>query len=300
MLTMVSCNKSTESKLNETPTRGEINIEVDESFKMLMDSEIFMFQTEYKYAKITTQYKSEFDIMNDFLNDSIKTIVTSLKLTKEQEDYLKSKTIIPRTTSIAIDAIAFITNVNNPDSLIQVNIVKQMFVGRYSDWNQINKKNKSGKIELVFDSNKSSNARYFTEKLNLKEFGSNFYTANTNAEVINYVEKNVNAIGIISVNWLSENTDSVSNNFLKRVRVVGLTSELDPEGSSYYKPYAAYIADKSYPFTREVYMISRESFDGLGSGLIRYVAGEKGQRIVLKAGLVPSTMPIRLVELKSK
>jgi phosphate transport system substrate-binding protein len=47
-------------------------------------------------------------------------------------------------------------------------------------------------------------------------------------------------------------------------------------------------------------MISRETFDGLGSGFIRYVAGNKGQLIVLKAGLVPYTMPVRMVEAKSK
>jgi phosphate transport system substrate-binding protein len=75
---------------------------------------------------------------------------------------------------------------------------------------------------------------------------------------------------------------------------------LDPEGTSYYRPYPAYIANKSYPFIREVYMINRESFNGLGSGLISFVGGIKGQTIVLKAGLVPATMPVRLVEMKSK
>jgi phosphate transport system substrate-binding protein len=297
-LVWFSCNQTPNTDYGETPTRGKINIDVDESFKMLMDTQIFTFTALYKYAFITPRYKSEFDVINDFMNDSVKTIVTALKLTANQEDYLKSLKIIPKTTHIATDALAFIIHKDNPDSLVQINNIRQIFAGGISDWSQINPKNKNGRIEVVFDSNKSANARYFKEKLNLKEFPSNCYSANTNDEVINYVEKNKNAIGIISVNWISENTDSVSNNFLKRVRVIGLTSEFDPEGNSYYRPYAAYIADKSYPFTREIYMITRETFDGLGSGFIRFVAGEKGQRIVLKAGLVPATMPIRLVQLK--
>jgi phosphate transport system substrate-binding protein len=238
--------------------------------------------------------------MNDFMNDSVKTIVTALKLTPAQIEFLKSKAIIPKTTTIATDAVAFITNKSNPDSLIQIDKIKQIFHGLITDWNQINKKNTGGNIEMVFDSNKSANARYFIDKLNLKSFPDNCFTANTNDAVINYVEKNKNAIGIISVNWISENTDSISNNFLDRVNVIGLTSELDPEGSYYYKPYAAYIADNSYPFTREIYMITRETFDGLGSGFVRFVAGEKGQRIVLKAGLVPATMPIRFVQIKTE
>jgi phosphate transport system substrate-binding protein len=296
----LSCQQTPNTDYGETPTRGKIEIDVDESFRMLMDTQIFTFSALYKYAYITPYYKSEYDVITDFMNDSVRTIVTALKLTGNQEEYLKSRNIVPKTTHIATDALAFIINKSNPDSLIQINKIKQLFTGGISDWSQITPKNKNGKIEVVFDSNKSANARYFKEKLNLSEFPSNCYTATTNDEVINYVEKNKNAIGIISVNWISENTDSISNNFLNRVRVLGLTSEYDPEGNYYYKPYAAYIADKSYPFTREIYMITRETFDGLGSGFIRFVAGEKGQRIVLKAGLVPATMPIRLVQLKEE
>jgi phosphate transport system substrate-binding protein len=299
-ITLISCNPSPTNDYGETPTRGKIRIDVDESFKMLMDTQIFTFQALYKYAYITPRYKSEYDVIDDFMNDSIRTIVTAKQLTQNQIDYLRSRNIIPKTTIIATDALAFITNKNNPDSLIRINDIKQIFVGGLTDWNQINKKNKCGKIEVVFDSNKSANARYFKEKLNLSKFPDYCYTANTNDEVLNYVENNKNAIGIISVNWISENTDSIANNFLKRVKVIAMTSEFDPEGNYYYKPYAAYIADKSYPFTRDIYMITRETFNGLGSGFIRFVAGEKGQRIVLKAGLVPATMPIRLVQLKQE
>jgi len=299
-ISCISCNQSQNLTYDETPTRGKIKISIDESFRLLLDTEIFVFSALYKYAEINPEYKPEYDVINDFMNDSVRTIVTSAKLTKEQTDYLLSKSIIARTHPIAIDAIAFITNKNNPDSLLQIDHLKRVLTGNISKWEEIDKTNKLGKISVVFDNNKSANARYFLEKLNLKKFPDNCYTANTNDSVISFVERNKSAIGIISVNWISENSDSVSNNFLNRIRVVGLTSELDPEGTSYYRPYPAYIADKSYPFIREVYMINRESFEGLGSGFISFVGGEKGQRIVLKAGLVPATMPVRLVEMKSK
>jgi phosphate transport system substrate-binding protein len=47
-------------------------------------------------------------------------------------------------------------------------------------------------------------------------------------------------------------------------------------------------------------MVSREARAGLASGFIAFVAGEKGQRVVLKAGLVPATMPVRIVEVNNK
>ncbi len=54
---------------------------------------------------------------------------------------------------------------------------------------------------------------------------------------------------------------------------------------------------KLYPLYREVYIISKEAYTGLGTGFTAFVASERGQRIVLKLGLVPATMPVRLVEL---
>jgi phosphate transport system substrate-binding protein len=299
-IVLISCNQTPNLKYNETATRGNIKIGVDESFRLLIDTEVFTFSALYKYANIKPLYKTEVEVLDDFMNDSVRTIVTAKLLNKNQVEYLKERSIIPKTDTIAMDAVAFIVNRKNTDSLIQINKLKQIFYGNVTNWNQITKGNNSGKIEVVFDNNKSANTRYFLEKLNLKEFPKNCYSAKTNDEVINYVEKNQNAIGIISVNWISENTDSTSNNFLKRISVVGLTAEFDPEGRQYYRPYPAYIKDESYPFIRKIYMITRETFTGLGSGFISFVKGEKGQRIILKAGLVPFTMPVRLVEMKNK
>jgi phosphate transport system substrate-binding protein len=86
--------------------------------------------------------------------------------------------------------------------------------------------------------------------------------------------------------------------FIRKVRVVAVSQQLASDGS-YYRPYQGSIYDKSYPFVREIYFISRETFKGLGSGFIQWATAEQGQRIVLKSGLVPATMPIRLVEIKN-
>jgi phosphate transport system substrate-binding protein len=67
--------------------------------------------------------------------------------------------------------------------------------------------------------------------------------------------------------------------------------------SEAYQPYQAYVAQNLYPLIREVVIVSREARTGLGSGFFTYVANDKGQRVVLKAGLVPATMPVRIVEI---
>jgi phosphate transport system substrate-binding protein len=302
LIAIISCNTDPNANAKkETPTRGTIKISVDESMQMLLDTELYTFQAIYQNAHITPQYKPTLDVLNDFMDDSVRTIVTTIKLTKEEEDYLRSLQFVPKTTTIAYDALALIINKNNPDSFLLSTDVKNIMKGISTNWNQVSPKNQSGAIKVIFDNVKSGNIIYFQEKFKMDSIlPKNFLAASTNEEVISYVEKNQDAIGILSVNWISDKHDTISQKFLSRIRVAAITPEFDPESRNYVRPYQAYIADKTYPYVREVYMISRETFTGLGSGFIQFVAGEKGQRIVLKSRLVPATMPVRLVQIKSE
>ena len=118
---------------------------------------------------------------------------------------------------------------------------------------------------------------------------------------VDYVEKNPSALGIIGVNWISDGDDPSAKYFLKQVRTLAIKA---PDTAKYgyndfYRPYQAYIATHEYYFWRRLYIIMRESRAGLGTGFASFVAGDKGQRIILKSGLVPATAPVRLVQTKN-
>jgi phosphate transport system substrate-binding protein len=284
----------------DTPTGGKMKTGIDESYRLLMDAEIYAFESIYKYAKIDTVYGSEVDIINLFLKDSLPLIVVNRKLTDEEEKYLTSNQIIPKTTKIAYDAVAFIVNPENPDSNLYYEHIRDIFTGKLTKWSQIDPKSELGEVKVVFDNYKSSNPRYFRDRFSLDKLPENCYALNSNREVIDFVERNRNAIGVVSVNWISDSADSVSNNFLKRVTVAGISNEGNNDPSAnFYKPYQAYIAQGDYPFTREVYCINRQTYTGLGYGLSSFIAGEKGQLILLHSGLVPATMPVRIVEIRN-
>lgn len=281
--------------LNETPTRGKIKISVDESFQLLYDTQLFTFESLYVNAKITAAYKPETEVLADFMNDSVRTVVLTRDLTQAEKDLLLSQKYVARTTKVAHDALALIVNKSNPDSLLLDIQFADILRGKTTSWKQLNNKSADIPINVVFDNNKSGNVRYFREKFSLKgNFPKNCFAVNSNAEVIKYVKENKSALGIISVNWISDTQDSISEKFLQDVRIV----EVGTDPLNYCKPYQGYIADGSYPFCRDVYMIGRETFSGLGTGFASFVAGDQGQRIVLKSGLVPATMPIRLIEIK--
>ena len=298
LLFLASCNIMGKKATNETATRGTTKILSDESFKPLIETEVFTFTHLYTGAKIKVVYKPENDVINDFMNDSLKVIVTSKKLSEDQIRYLRDTLIIARTTTFAYDALALITNHDNKDSLLKYNTVKDIFLGKVKSWKEVNEKSKLGDIHVIFDNNKSGNIRYFKDLFEIKDsLGKNFYAVNNNAEVIDYVSRNPDALGIISVNWISDKDDSLTMSFIKKINVIAVSQQFVNDGS-YYRPHQGFIYDKSYPFVREIYLISRETFTGLGSGFINWACAEQGQRIVLKSGLVPATMPIRLVQIK--
>jgi phosphate transport system substrate-binding protein len=299
LLFMVSCRGGGQRELPETPTRGNITIAVDESFQPLIDTEVYTFTAIYKNAKVTPEYKPEFDVVNDFMNDSVSVIVTSKSLTDYQIQTLRDSLIIARTTTFAYDALALITNKANKDTLIRYSHIQDIFTGKITKWKEINSSSRLENVNIIFDNTKSGNIRYFKELFEVSEnLGENFFAVKSNQEVIEYVSRNPDALGIISVNWISDKDDSLSMSFTKNINVVAVSQKYINDGS-YYRPYQGSIYDRSYPFVREIYFITRETFTGLGSGFIQWATGEQGQRIVLKSGLVPATMPIRLVQIKN-
>ena len=300
---MVSCNRQQENAyLEDEPTYGTIHISVDESLKPLIDTQITTFQGIYNHAKIIASYKSESEAITDMLNDSSRLAIVTRELSAQEQKALLDQKIVPRKTKIAFDAIAVIVNSHSSDTLIKLGRIIDLLSGKITKWNQLLLKSKnSSTVQVVFDNNNSgivsSLSRMLPEK---KIINKNCYAMKNSPEVISYVSKHKDAVGFIGLSWISD-SDSVTNRFLSTI-TVGEIAPLDTaEGAGFhYKPYQANIALKTYPLMRSVYILSREARAGLGTGFAAFVAGDKGQRIVLKSGLIPATMPIRLVTLKNQ
>lgn len=277
----------------DTPTSGDIKISADETFYPVVDAELQVFQALYTKAKVTPQYGSEQQAMKDLFDDSVRLAIVARDLTDDEKKFFEQLTIKPRITKVAIDAIALITNPENHDSILTIQQVSDLFTGKTSSWKTIDDKSDLNDIQVVFDNNGSSTARYIKEKFKIDSFPAYCSAVKTNQEVVNYVAEHKGAIGVIGVNWISDGTDTTARDFLTKIQVIRIST--DSTGPRGEQPYQAYIAKGTYPLTRNIYIISREARSGLGTGFASFVAGDKGQRIILKSGLMPATMPVRIV-----
>ena len=151
---------------------------------------------------------------------------------------------------------------------------------------------------LIFDNANSSTVRYFKELAGVKELPTKgVYALKTNAEVIQYVFDNPGTIGVVGVNWIVQPPVELEE-VVSSLKILGVKNLAGKPGSdAFYKPFQNDIALELYPLIRSLYIINCEGGPGLGTGFASFIAGERGQRIVLKSGLLPDSIPSREVNI---
>lgn len=296
----VSCNRKHEVTRADTPTSGVVTIASDECFAPIIEEEIAVFEALNPKASLLPIYTNEVEAINLLLKDSVRLIIAARELSEGEIQGLKNKGRNPRSQKIAVDGIALIVNKANTDSLMSVSTLKKIMTGEISSWKDINPASKHDKIAVVFDNPNSSTVRYIRDSICVdKPFSADVRAQESNSAVIEYVAKTPNALGVIGANWVSSPTDTTNVSFINnKITVVAVSRYDEPTPDDSYKPYPAYLALGDYPLTRNMYFILTDIRGTLPTGFVTFLAGDRGQRVILKAGLYPATRPVRILTVK--
>ncbi|WP_264535234.1 PstS family phosphate ABC transporter substrate-binding protein [Flavobacterium sp. N1736] len=281
------CNQKSKSESNkESILKGTIDITVDETIKPIVEDQVAVFESIYD-AKISIKTKSEAELINDLTNQKAKVVITTRNLTKEEKERFEKNKINPRVTPFATDAIALISNKSNNDTLIALKSVIDFMQGK-SD----------SKIKgLVFDNPNSSTVRYMKDLAKVNEIpATGVFSFKTNDEVIKFVAENDGMIGVVGVNWLYQ----PSPNMLEVIKKINVLSVKGLKDDKYYSPTQNDLAELKYPLARDLFIINCQGYSGLGMGFASFIAGDIGQRIVLKSGLLPVRTPGRKLQIRSQ
>lgn len=281
--------KPAASTPEETVNTGTDRIAADESFQPIVDEEAYVFTQLNSKAKPVFSYDTENSVLRLLLNDSVRFAILSRPLNPEETKLLTSRTLPPITNRFAFDAITFIVNQASGDTLMTVSDIKKMLNGQA----------KTG-TDIVFDNPNSSLVRYLKEFSGNKDFKlKNIFAVKTNKEVIRYISQHPQAIGITGFAWLND-PDADYADALKKVKIVAVKDENSKDAANqYFKPSQTTLALKQYPFIRGLYLINCTGKMGVASGFDYFVMGERGQRIILRSGLLPDSLPQREINLKN-
>lgn len=297
-----ACRSKSKEEPTDTYSSGVIAIAADESFEPIVQEEIDVFESLYPLAGIVPRYTTEVEAINLLLKDSVRLAIATRTLTEEEMNSFHSRKFYPREIKLATDALALIVNRANPDSLLSVRDFRRILTGEAKNWTQVNPRSALKDIQVVFDNKNSSTVRFALDSVCGGEplATENVKALKTNLQVIDFVAKNPAAIGVIGVNWLGNRNDTTNLSFKEEIRVVAVSTEdmATPENS--YKPYQAYLYYGNYPLARPIYALLNDPRNGLPWGFTSFMISDKGQRIILKSGLVPATQPVRIVHVKDE
>ena len=276
---VTACKQNEEKVVKETVLKGSTSIIVDETLLPVIQDQIMVFESQYD-AKITAVPRSESEAIRAFTTDTANIIILSRKLTDQELKIFEQKKITATQTKFASDGIALIANAKSKDSIVDMASVVAFLKGDKT----------TGIKGLVFDNPNSSTARYITEMAGIDKLpATGAFSYNTNQEAIKFISENEGMIGVVGLSWLIE-PELEHKDALKNIRVLGVKGL---NSNEYVTPSQNNIAEGRYPLARDLFIVNAQGFAGLGMGFGSFITGDRGQRIILKSGLLPVKMPSR-------
>lgn len=277
----------------------EVVIVVDETYKPILKQEVEVFMNQHDKMSVKLMYKPEQYAVYDLVMDSAKVAVVSRHARANEKEKVKQDGgFVIKETVVGFDAIVLLVHKDNPvKKLTEENLIK-ILSGEITNWKELGGEDKD--ILTVFDDPASGTVRTLKDSLiGSAEIKGNVFSAKSNPAVIDYVGKTASALGIIGMAWVSDKDVPEVQEYLARVDKVALKAlgQAD-KAENYYLPFQSEIQLGQYPLARSIICLNRESVRGPGTVFVYFFASDIGQRILLKAGLLPAFMPPRKIEFK--
>lgn len=298
------------SEIKSKATIGEISIEVDESISPLIPYLINEFQRLNPESKINYSSKPARNVITDFLNKDTRTIISAANFNEEDTKYISEYKIEMQRHEIAIDAVAFIVNIDNPTERLTSEDLRKIFTGEFIKWSQIKVQDNEQNIAVrSVMAGKNDNIKVFIHRPNSSLYsfvkdsvllGADYIKSaqicSTSTQMLEMVRENKNSIGISNLCWLARGNQDSLDASVKPLRISKITST----GKQYdfVQLHQGYVFSKQYPYIRQLTVYTLDLDIGLSTGWITFLLNKDGQKIILERGLVPVSQPVRLIKLE--
>ena len=276
---LISCSKEKKQEI-DNPNKGEITIEVDESFQSVTEALTERYMALNPQTKINLVVKKEDLALLDFFERKIRVVVLSRELSAKEKETFDKKIDLPwQPAKFAADAVLFVVPKNSAlESISMDDIYKEL---------------QSEDKRLIFDGTNSSNLNFVAQKFNRKPSELEFSIINGNENVVEQLKKYPDKIGVISYNTISRPFGEEAEKLRNEVKILKIK-----QGNKTYEPSLSNLKVMTYPFTRILYFLTNEGYYGLGNGFIRFSCTQLGQIVVEKEGLQPYNLYKREVQMR--
>lgn len=279
-----SCKKEVKdeaAEIKEAYDRGTVEMYVESSVFPIVEDINAVFKNDYPLSDIQLKMLSQNEILNALVNDENRLAVVPREFSESELEVFKGK-VVPKIIPIAKDAVLFITQKSATDTLINYQDVLDIFKGT----------KETDKVLVFHDANSALVAKV-KEDAGVEKISENVYYTQTIDEIVDYLNKNSKAIGVVGINWMVQPSEKLKER-IKNLRSLYVYND---SLNQYFSPSQSTIADNTYPLVRTINLIDVQGKQGLGTGFGNFAVSEKGQRIVLKSGLMPVKLPKREINI---
>jgi len=200
-------------------------------------------------------------------------------------------------TEIASDALAIVVHSSNRTKSLSAETLGGIVAGRLTDWRMVPDSKLNGPIEFCLTGRNSGLYELLTRHFfrTGKDVVPSFVAPSQN-DVIAYVALHPSAIGVIPYAAWEDTTQAKGRWFKKDVRLLDVRTK-GGSGGEAVKLNQNNIYDRVYPLVYSLYIYTSEKSPGVAQGFSTFVASMPGQKIFWDAGLVPKTVPYRVIQL---
>ena len=181
-------------------------------------------------------------------------------------------------TTVAQDGIAVIVNPKNTIPYITLDQVKDIYLGKITKWTEITGSEVPGtnnQIVIVGRDSASGTRTYFDETVLSKATPTqNMLEKNSNGAVLQTVAQTPGSIGYVSIGFVSKDVKALPIWYNTQTIIA---------------PSISTVKDKTYPVSRDLYVITNGQPSGLAGDFIKYILSADGQKIVADEGYVTLT-----------
>jgi phosphate transport system substrate-binding protein len=271
------------------PTEGRMTIYVDKSLAWIMSQQKNIFELNYPRAVVDLEYCSEKELFRKFIADSAGVIVSCRRLSPEEKEYLhKAQQTHPREYPFAHGAIAFLSSAQAQDSLLTYEQILGLFAGTAQAAGSF--------AHILVEDKESGIASDLLARSGAQQPSSSVFAVESKSKILEHLIQDPASMAAIDWSEWSDSDRSDLKDTLARLRVIQITRPIDSFQQGYLTPYQYHLTDGMYPFTRELCLITRTGKTDLGTGFASFIAGDIGQKIILKAGLYPKFQSDRWIE----
>lgn len=298
------------------PTANVGTFVCDKSFENVMRQEIIVYENIYPKAVIGCQYVTENEAIQRLMSGDTRLAVAGRDLTDAEKKKLKSKkeTQNVRSMQIAVDAMAFIVNPENPVDSLTMKEIGRILKGEIKSWAQIQPGAPDIPIKVIVDDPQSGVTSYLRQKVmeGMPFDSTNVITANTLPGVFEKVKANKGYMGVIGSSWLTSELGKIDKDSLisamndNTFDGVAMNEKMAKSGVktlgimynslTAYKPTQENIYSGDYPLTRPIYIITTASPAGTLGKFYSFVTGVDGQKIIMKTGVMPARLQVNIYE----